>query len=100
MPREAAGSPAASRLTRSERASPRRAILILASLALSACGGGDAETNQVASTPEVNAEEIAANDLTAIDAVAAEDANIAADVNFIENEGDDAASNNSTGNSD
>jgi hypothetical protein len=71
----------------------RATILILSALALGACGGGEAETNEVAAAPEVNAEEIAANDLTAIDAVAAEDANIAADVNFVENEGDNASGN-------
>ena len=76
----------------------RATVLILAAFALSACGGGEAETNEVAAAPQVNAEEIAANDLTAIDAVAAEDANIAADVNFVENEGDNAAGNNSAGN--
>ncbi len=76
----------------------RTSILIPAALALAACGGGEAETNQVTAAPELDAEDIAANDLTAIDAVAAEDANIAADVNFIENEGDNATGNNAAGN--
>ena len=76
----------------------RSSTFILAALALTACGGGDTQANEVAAAPELSAEDIAANDLTAIDAVAAEDANIAADVNFIANEGENAAGNNAAGN--
>jgi len=59
---------------------PMRLTIILAtSVALAACGGKDqAATNQDAASG-LTAEEIVANDVTAIDAVTADAANMAAD---------------------
>jgi hypothetical protein len=74
-----------------------RAVILIAAaaLGLAACG----KTDQAGNTANVDASLTAAsavsNDVTAIDAVTGEDANMAADVNFI-NESDvtGAASNN------
>jgi hypothetical protein len=61
----------------------RTLILIAgASLALTACGKHDQGGGPQNSSEDLSAEKIVANDVTAIDAVTADDSNMAADVNY------------------
>lgn len=71
----------------------RAFILVAGALALGACNAQETATNQAATPADLTAEDVAGNDLTAIDAVAAEDSNLAADVNFDANESDNASGN-------
>ena len=60
-------------------------VLILAAaaaLSLSACGKNDQAGNTVNIDEDLTAENIVANDVTAIDAVTADSANMAADVDM------------------
>lgn len=76
----------------------RTLILIAgASLALTACGKHDQSGGPQNSSADLSAEKIVANDVTAIDAVTADDSNMAADVNY---EGLDALNANEGGNAD
>ena len=61
---------------------PRRAYLLLAgaALALAACGNNDQTDNTANVDENLSAENIVSNDVTAIDAVTGEAANMAADV--------------------
>ena len=59
-----------------------RALILVAALGLAACGKNDQAGNTAAVDGNLAAETIAANDVTAIDAVTGEAANMAADVNF------------------
>ncbi len=76
-----------------------RAYIIAASaaLALTACGNNDRAENTANIDESLTAENIASNDVTAIDAVTGEAANMAADmdINFV-NEFDNATDNAST----
>ena len=75
-------------------------VLILiagAALALSGCGNNDQAANTMNVDESLTAEGIFSNDVTAIDAVTGADANIAADVNYIDevdNDLDNAAGGN------
>ena len=63
----------------------RASILIAATaLALAACGKNGQAGNTTNVDQSLSAENIASNDVTAIDAVTASDANMAADVNYLE----------------
>ena len=66
-----------------------RAVILIAAaaLGLAACGKTDQAGNNANVDPGLTAESAVSNDVTAIDAVTGEDANMAADVNFI-NESD------------
>ena len=68
-----------------------RGLILIAAGALlaSACGDKQAAENGAASDGNAAAESIASNDTTAIDAATGEDANMAADVEFTVNEGED-----------
>jgi hypothetical protein len=61
-----------------------RAVIILAgaALTLTACGNNDQSDNTANVDENLTAENIVANDVTAIDAVTGDAANMAADVNF------------------
>lgn len=87
-----------------------RAFFLVAgsALAISACGSDQAADNVTNVDSDLVAQNISANDTTGIDAATADDANMAADVNFtldnIDNQADDntagdqAAAGNSTRN--
>ena len=63
----------------------RPLILICSlSLALAACGGDEQSANSAAPDDTQSAERMVANDVTAIDAVTGDAANMAADVNYLE----------------
>ena len=74
---------------------PGLTLLAGAAIALSACGNkGEADANAAADTG-LTADKIAANDITAIDAVTGEAANMAADVdysNLVMNDGNQSGS--------
>ena len=79
-----------------------RALILLAgaSLGLAACANNDQKDNTQNIDENLTAENIVSNDVTAIDAVTASDANMAADVNYMDvptNGADDAAFNSSSG---
>jgi hypothetical protein len=69
-----------------------RALILIAgaALALAACGKTDQAGNTANIDEVLAAENVAANDVTAIDAVTGEDSNMAADVALL-NEGDNVA---------
>ena len=76
-------------------------LLILfagAALSLAACRNNDQVDNTTNVDENLTAENIVANDVTAIDAVTGEDANMAADVNYLEPETNGATSNGAPGN--
>jgi hypothetical protein len=76
-------------------------LLILfagAALSLAACRNNDQADNTMNVDENLTAENIVANDITAIDAVTGEDANMAANVNYLEPETNNAASNATSGN--
>ena len=72
-----------------------RALILVAvsALAISACSKNDAVDNTTNIDQVLAAQNISANDTTAIDAATGDAANMAADVNFAVNESDDAADN-------
>ena len=83
-----------------------RALILVAgaALAISACSNNGAAGNTTNVDQDLAAQNIAANDTTAIDAATGDDANMAADVNFTVNETDNStagknAADNSAGNS-
>jgi hypothetical protein len=83
-----------------------RALILVsgAALAISACSNNGAAGNTANVDQDLAAQNIAANDTTAIDAATGDDANMAADVNFAVNETDNStagknAADNSAGNS-
>ena len=65
-----------------------RALIIVAgaALALTACGNNDQTDNSQNVDENLTAEDIVSNDITAIDAVTGDAANMAADVNYAETE--------------
>ena len=67
-----------------------RALLLIAgaSLALGGCGNNDQTDKTQNADENLSAESIVSNDVTAIDAVTGDAANMAADVNFTVNETD------------
>ena len=76
-----------------------RALILIAgaALALGACRNNDQSGNTVNLDQGLTAENIITNDVTAIDAVTGADANMAADVNYIEiPEGNAGAGNGSS----
>ena len=75
-----------------------RAVILIAAaaLGLAACGKTDQAGNNANVDAGLTAESAVSNDVTAIDAVTGEDANMAADVNFI-NESDVAGNASSNG---
>jgi hypothetical protein len=78
-----------------------RTLILVAGIALavSACGKNQATDNAVVIDANADAQNVASNDTTAIDAATGEDANMAADVNFSVNEFDNLpSSDNSTDN--
>jgi hypothetical protein len=64
----------------------RPLILIAGALALAACGNNDQTDNTQNVDENLTAENIVSNDVTAIDAVTGDAANMAADVNYDETE--------------
>ena len=78
-----------------------RTLILVAGIALavSACGKKQAADNAVVIDANADAENIASNDTTAIDAATGEDANMAADVNYSVNENDSLSGDNSNDNS-
>lgn len=77
-----------------------RALILIAaaSLALTACGKHDQGNTTQNSASDLTADKIVANDVTAIDAVTADSANMAADLNYEELDSidlNDSASNGS-----
>ena len=69
-------------------------LLATATLALAGCGGKGAADSTANADTGLTADKIAANDVTAIDAVTGEAANMAADVNYsnlVDNAGDNSA---------
>ena len=60
----------------------RASLLLAAALALSACGNNDQADNTQNVDENLAAENIVSNDVTAIDAVTGDDANMAADVDM------------------
>jgi hypothetical protein len=60
----------------------RASLLIAAALALSACGSKDQKDNNQNVDENLTAENIVSNDVTAIDAVTGDAANMAADVDM------------------
>lgn len=78
-----------------------RALIFLTVLGLAACGDDPAPANEAAVDKGPAQQVVPTNDTTAIDAVSGESANMAQDVNFLENElGSDgnAAAANTAGN--
>ena len=77
-----------------------RALIIFAgaSLVLSACGKSDEAGNTQNAADGLTAEKIVANDVTAIDAVTGDAANMAADMNYeeLDENADNAATNSAT----
>ena len=75
-----------------------RALIIIAgaTLALGACGNNDQADNTQNVDENLSAEDIVSNDVTAIDAVTGDAANMAADVNYSETENLAANSGNAT----
>jgi hypothetical protein len=72
-----------------------RILVAGAALAIAACGrGGPAGDNAVMVDDNLAAQNISANDTTAIDAVTGDAANMAADVNFTVGESDNLAAGN------
>ena len=65
-----------------------RALILVAgaALAMTACGGKQEAANTANVDEQLAVENMAGNDVTAIDAATGEDANMAADVNFMINE--------------
>jgi hypothetical protein len=65
-----------------------RGLIIIAgaALALGACGNNDQSDNTQNVDENLSAEDIVSNDVTAIDAVTGDAANMAADVNYAETE--------------
>jgi hypothetical protein len=57
-------------------------ILVAGALALAACSNNDNHDNTTNVDENLTAENIVSNDVTAIDAVTGDDANMAADVNY------------------
>jgi len=79
-----------------------RALILLAgaTLSLGACANNDQKDKTQNIDENLTAENIVSNDVTAIDAVTASDANMAADVNYTDvdaNGATDAALNSATG---
>ena len=70
-----------------------RALILIAgaALALAACRNNSQSDNTVNLDQGLTAENIASNDVTAIDAVTGADANMAADVNFVDFATDNAS---------
>src|SRR4029078_5550995 len=68
------------------KAASMRALIIIAgaALALTACGNNDQTDNTQNVDENLSAEDIVSNDVTAIDAVTGDAANMAADVNYAE----------------
>ena len=84
-----------------------RALILVAgaALAISACGGDKAAENAANVDDGLAAQNIAANDVTSIDAATGEDSNMAEDVNFTLDDldnlpADDNSADNSGGNAD
>ena len=75
-----------------------RALIIIAgaALALTACGNNDQTDNSQNVDENLTAEDIVSNDVTAIDAVTGDAANMAADVNYTETENLAANTGNAT----
>lgn len=74
-------------------------ILVAASaLAISGCSKDVAVDNTTNVDQDLAAQNISANDTTAIDAATSDDANMAADVNFTVNDSLDGSTDTSTGN--
>jgi hypothetical protein len=69
-------------------------LIAAAAFSLTACGNNDQSDNTANVDENLTAENIVSNDVTAIDAVTGEDANMAADVNY-SNEFDNALDNGS-----
>jgi hypothetical protein len=61
-----------------------RALILIAAALLGACGNNDQTDNTQNVDENLSAETIVANDVTAIDAVTGDAANMAADVNYEE----------------
>jgi hypothetical protein len=70
-----------------------RALILAAgaSLAIAACNANESANNVTSVDQDLAAQNIDANDTTAIDAATSDDANMAADVNFTVNELDNLA---------
>ena len=68
-------------------------LVAVSALAISACSKNDAVDNTTNIDQVLAAQNISANDTTAIDAATGDAANMAADVNFAVNERNDAADN-------
>jgi hypothetical protein len=83
---EAAGIPAASFFAYAKlpESLMRLPLLIAATVLLSACGNNDQTDKTQNADENLSAENIVANDVTAIDAVTGDAANMAADVNYEE----------------
>lgn len=73
-----------------------RALILIAgvALALGACRNNDQSGNTVNLDQGLTAENIISNDVTAIDAVTGADANMAADVNYVETPEDNGGTGN------
>ena len=67
----------------------RLTLIALTAISLAACGRGGDQANAANQSDVVSAASINSNDVTAIDAVTAEDANMAADMPIDENLGND-----------
>ena len=70
-----------------------RALILVAgaSLAIAACNTQESANNATSVDEDLAAQNIDANDTTAIDAATGDDANMAADVNFSVNDADNLA---------
>ena len=78
---------------------PMRLLLLLAGvLALTACNQSDTAQEETGVGEELNVVTAQGNDVTAIDAATGDDANMAADVEYTDNEADES-SNGADGNS-
>lgn len=71
-----------------------RALIFLAVLGLAACGDDSPPANEIAVDENPAREVLPTNDTTAIDAVSGEAANMAEDVNFLEEENEVGAAGN------